>query len=69
VVGKAFEIQECRETGDGPFLRVDPQVPCGDDTHRVFVFIANVLLGIYGVGIPVAFGLLLWRYGPAIVYD
>jgi len=69
VVGKGFEIQQCRETGEGPVLRVDPQIECGDDTHSAFVFVANILLLIYGLGIPVLFGVLLWRYGPAIQYD
>ena len=57
-----FETFACDELDDGRmFLRADHRLECDSERHVGFMVFAWLMIGMYPVGIPLLFALVLWN--------
>jgi hypothetical protein len=62
IVEKTLEVLNCEEIGNNYYLIKDMSVECYTPKHYLFLIIAYVALGIYGLGIPYTGFRLLYKY-------
>ncbi|CAN0415640.1 unnamed protein product [Ectocarpus sp. 12 AP-2014] len=57
-----FQTFACDELDDGrEYLRADHRLNCDTSTHLAFMVYAGLMIGVYPVGIPLVFAIVLWR--------
>jgi hypothetical protein len=57
-----FSSFACQEIDDNEsFLRVDYSIDCNSNAYKAYAVVATCFIGIYPIGIPAFFGLLLYR--------
>ena len=57
-----FQTFACDKLDDGRiFLRADHRLECDSETHVGFIVFAWLMIGMYPVGIPLLFALVLWN--------
>ena len=65
-----LETFACDNLDDGRmFLRVDHRLECGNETHAGIIVFASFMIGIYPVGIPLLFALVLWNKRSKLTAD
>ncbi len=69
VVRRALEIFACTQYDGKWTLNSDPSLTCWVGVHARVVPYAALSLGVYGLGIPLAFGYVFWRHKNAIKRD
>ena len=79
LVRGSFEIFDCETIGyavgkDGvnhtvKALATDGSIECGTAEHNALLFPATAAMLVYGMGIPLFFGTVLWHYRRLIVVD
>ncbi|CAM9567596.1 unnamed protein product, partial [Laminaria digitata] len=57
-----FQTFACDHLDDGTyFLRADHSLECYTTTHKAFMVYAGVMVGVYPIGIPASYALVLYR--------
>jgi hypothetical protein len=67
LVRGAVEVFDC--TGAIPHLQADPSIACGGPLQAAMVPYASASLGVYGLGIPLMFAVILVRHRDVMARD
>lgn len=63
VSSTVFRMFACDSLEDGEeYLRADYRIRCTDEKHRALQIYAGFMIAVYPVGIPLLFGVLLYRH-------
>ncbi|CAM9937989.1 unnamed protein product, partial [Ascophyllum nodosum] len=70
VSSTVFETFACDKLDDGRmFLRADHRLECDSETYVGFMVFAWLMIGLYPVGIPLLFALVLWNKRSKLAAD
>jgi len=62
IVEKTLEVMNCEKIGQNYYLIKDMSVLCYTSKHYIFLIVAYIALGVYGIGIPYMGFRLLYKY-------
>ena len=62
IVEKTLEVMNCERIGDKYYLVKDVSIECYNSQHVIYLTIAYIALGLYGVGIPLTGFRLLYKH-------
>ena len=62
IVEKTLEVMNCEKIGDNYYLVKDLSIECYNNQHIIYLTVAYIALGIYGVGIPLTGFRLLYKH-------